>query len=69
MKTNTLRKAKFLGLMSICVAFTAGAQQPTTVAFVLSGIGATLVWPFALYSCRAFAAVRNSTLTTPVACA
>jgi phosphatidylglycerophosphate synthase len=38
-------------------------------AFVLSAIGANLVWPMALYSCRTFAGARSSAVTTPAACA
>jgi phosphatidylglycerophosphate synthase len=35
------------------------------VAFVLSAIGANLVWPIALYSSRTFAGVRSSTVASP----
>jgi phosphatidylglycerophosphate synthase len=39
------------------------------VAFVLSAIGANLVWPIALYSSRAFAGARRSTVPSPTASA
>ena len=38
-------------------------------AFVLSAIGANLVWPIALYSSRTFAGTRNSTVVGPAASA
>jgi len=37
-----------------------------SVAFVLSVIGANLVWPIALYSSRAFASGQRSTVARPV---
>lgn len=39
------------------------------VAFVLSAIGANLVWPIALYSSLTFAGVRSSTVASPAASA
>jgi phosphatidylglycerophosphate synthase len=39
------------------------------VAFVLSAIGANLVWPIALYSSRTFAGARRSTVPSPAALA
>jgi len=38
-----------------------------SVAFVLSVIGANLVWPIALYSSRTFAYARRSAVARPVA--
>lgn len=40
-----------------------------SVAFVLSVIGANLVWPIALYSSRSFASGQRSTVARPVASA
>jgi len=37
----------------------------TKVAFILSAIGANLVWPIALYSYRTFAGVQTSTVASP----
>jgi hypothetical protein len=37
------------------------------VAFVLSVIGANLVWPVALYSSNIFAGVRRAAVVTPMA--
>jgi phosphatidylglycerophosphate synthase len=39
------------------------------VAFLLSAIGANLVWPIALYSSRTFAGARSSGVASPVASA
>lgn len=39
------------------------------LAFILSAVGANVVWPIALYSCLAFAAVQTSTVATPAASA
>jgi phosphatidylglycerophosphate synthase len=39
------------------------------VAFVLSAIGANLVWPIALYSSRTFAGAHRSTVPSPAALA
>jgi hypothetical protein len=37
------------------------------VAFVLSVIGANLVWPVALYSSNMFAGTRRTAVITPMA--
>jgi phosphatidylglycerophosphate synthase len=37
----------------------------TKLAFILSAIGANVVWPIALYSYRAFAGVQTSTVASP----
>jgi phosphatidylglycerophosphate synthase len=37
----------------------------TKVAFILSAIGANVVWPIALYSYRTFAGVQTSTVVSP----
>jgi phosphatidylglycerophosphate synthase len=37
----------------------------TKVAFILSAIGANVVWPIALYSYRTFAGVQTSTVASP----
>jgi phosphatidylglycerophosphate synthase len=37
----------------------------TRVAFILSAIGANVVWPIALYSYRTFAGVQTSTVVSP----
>ena len=39
----------------------------TTVAFVLSAVGANLVWPIALYACYTFAVPRSSQVASPAA--
>ena len=39
------------------------------VAFVLSVVGANLVWPIALYSSRTFAGAPHSTVASPAASA
>jgi len=39
------------------------------LAFILSAVGANLVWPIALYSSRIFDGTRNSTLASPMASA
>jgi len=41
----------------------------TKVAFILSAIGANVVWPIALYSYRTFAGVQTSTVASPAASA
>jgi len=40
-----------------------------SVAFILSAIGANLVWPIALYSSHTFAGARNSRVASPAASA
>ena len=39
----------------------------TNVAFIMSAVGANLVWPIALYSYCTFAEVRASTVASPAA--